>query len=100
MAENSATAHMDEKKLDEAAQRALQLKEKQHADFVRANGVLDFVASAKHSLLFQPNMNWNDMLSGAPISISVMGAIFIASTTTLASGITLLPPTGGFKNIE
>lgn len=40
------------------------------------------------------------MLTGAPLSIAVMGSIFVASTASGASTVTIMPPKEGFKFIS
>lgn len=100
MANTTSVAKMTPQELEENVKKAIKLKQQQHETFVRTGGVTKFLSAARHSLLFQPSCNWNDMLSGAPISISIMGSIFIASTSPGAEGILLVPPQAGFKSIK
>lgn len=95
----SAVANLSPKEMEDAANQALQRKQDQHDVLVRYVGVNKFIQSAHNSLLFQPDCRWDDMLSGAPLSISVMGSIFITSTASVADTVTIQPPKNGFTYI-
>ncbi len=59
-----------------------------------------YVTDVKQSMLFQPGFNWNDMLCAAPISVMLLGSLFIASTIPDALQIKVSPPTTGFVYLE
>ncbi|RFU25071.1 hypothetical protein B7463_g11267, partial [Scytalidium lignicola] len=59
-----------------------------------------YVQDVKMSMLFQPGFNWNDLLSAAPISVSLLGSLFVASTIPDAFVIKIIPPSGGFKYLR
>ncbi|KAI1813256.1 hypothetical protein GGS20DRAFT_554154 [Poronia punctata] len=60
----------------------------------------DYVSVVKESALFQPGYNWDDLLSAAPVSISLLANLFVASTIPDAEEITIIPPKGGFKALR
>ena len=98
--DTSAVANLSPQQMKDTAYKAPQQKEVQHNALVRSGGVTKFIQMAQNSLLFQPDNRWDDMLSGAPLSIAVMGAIFVASTASSADKVTILPPKEGFKYIS
>ncbi|CAI7565821.1 unnamed protein product [Penicillium glandicola] len=59
-----------------------------------------FAKDVKQSLLFQ--YDWGELLSAAPMCLSLMGACYVASSSPKAVGMTLedCKPTGGFKHIR
>ena len=75
-------------------------KKADHDALIQHGGVDSFIQRAQHSMLFQPNCRWDDMLSGAPLTIAVMGAGFVASTASSTSTVTIMPPKGVFKYIS
>jgi hypothetical protein len=85
--------------MKDTAQKALQQKEDQRRTLFRSGGLTKFIQTAQNSLLCQPDCRWDDMLSGAPLSIAVMGSIFVASTASGTSTVIILPPKEGFKYI-
>ncbi|KAI2628393.1 hypothetical protein GGS21DRAFT_241554 [Xylaria nigripes] len=60
----------------------------------------EFIQDVKQSTLFQPGYNWNDLLSAAPLCITLLGNLFVASTTPEASQITIIAPSDGFKTLR
>ncbi|KAE8316621.1 hypothetical protein BDV41DRAFT_573904 [Aspergillus transmontanensis] len=64
---------------------------------VRQTSVDKFVKHVKARSLFQPSFNWGDILSAAPVAISLMGNLFVAATIPDATRITIIPQEGGFK---
>jgi hypothetical protein len=59
-----------------------------------------FAKDVKQSLLFQ--YDWAELLSAAPLCLSLMGSCYVAATSPKAQGITLkeCEPKGGFKFIR
>lgn len=64
---------------------------------IRQTSTAQYIQDVKQSVLFRPGFNWNDLLSAAPISVSLLASLFVASTIPDATQIKILPPTGGFK---
>lgn len=64
------------------------------------NAATAFAKDVKQSLLFQ--YDWGELLSAAPMCLSLMGACYVASTSPKAAGMSLeeCKPTGGFKFIQ
>ncbi|KAH2534612.1 hypothetical protein KXW97_007790 [Aspergillus fumigatus] len=56
------------------------------------------VAETKSSAIFQ--VNWEDLLKSAPISINALGAALVASSSETATTIEFTPPKGGFKFLQ
>ncbi|KAH2332752.1 hypothetical protein KXW87_000403 [Aspergillus fumigatus] len=56
------------------------------------------VAEIKSSAIFQ--VNWEDLLKSAPISINALGAALVASSSETATTIEFTPPKGGFKFLQ
>jgi hypothetical protein len=81
----------------EQEQQALQ---KIQDNKIRQTSTKEYVEDVKNSLLFRPSFNWNDLLSAAPVSVSLLGSLFVASTIPDATDITIIPPTGGFKYLK
>jgi hypothetical protein len=67
---------------------------------VRTTSTAEYVQDVKQSLLFRPGFNWNDLLSAAPVSVSLLGSLFVASTVPDALQIKIIPPDGGFKYLR
>lgn len=63
-----------------------------------ARSVPAFVQDVSDSLILQHN--WGDLLSAAPLSLSLLGACQIAASTPKAASIILEPPRGGFKYLK
>ena len=82
-----------------AAEAALELKRRQHDSLVRTKGVTDYIETANNMTMFQPDYCWDDMLSSAPLLLSVMGAIYTASTAPEPARTVIVPPRDGFKYI-
>ncbi|KAB8264991.1 hypothetical protein BDV32DRAFT_145025 [Aspergillus pseudonomiae] len=78
----------------EEEEQALQ---KIHENKIRKASTKEYIEDVKNSLLFQPGFNWSDLLSAAPISVSLLGSLFVASTIPDATDITIIAPKGGFK---
>ncbi|KAF3940749.1 hypothetical protein ABW19_dt0206211 [Dactylella cylindrospora] len=59
-----------------------------------------FAKDVKNSLLFQ--YDWAELLSAAPLALSLMGSCYVAATSPLAKGISLADaaPKGGFVYIK
>jgi hypothetical protein len=59
-----------------------------------------FARDVKNSMLFQND--WGDLLSAAPVALSLMGSCFVAATAPRAQGISLKDamPKNGFKYIK
>jgi hypothetical protein len=66
---------------------------------IKESSTADYVDDVKHSLLFRPGFNWDDMLSAAPVAITLMGSLFVASTVPDATQITIIAPKDGFKTL-
>ncbi|KAJ6028830.1 hypothetical protein N7540_004406 [Penicillium herquei] len=64
---------------------------------IRQTSVDNFVKHVKARSLFQPSFNWGDILSAAPVAISLMGNLFVAATIPDATRITIIPKEGGFQ---
>jgi hypothetical protein len=58
-----------------------------------------FAKDVKNSLLFQ--YDWGQLLSAAPLALSLIGSCYVAATAPKAQGISLqdAAPSGGFKFI-
>ncbi|KAH9983887.1 hypothetical protein F4779DRAFT_337882 [Xylariaceae sp. FL0662B] len=39
-----------------------------------------YVQDVKQSMLFRPGFNWNGLPSAAPVSVSLLASLFVAST--------------------
>ncbi|KAF8892585.1 hypothetical protein BD779DRAFT_1661291 [Infundibulicybe gibba] len=59
-----------------------------------------FARDVKNSLLFQ--YDWAELLSAAPLALSLMGSCYVAATSPLANAVSLkdAEPKGGFKYIK
>ncbi|MCJ1403032.1 hypothetical protein MMC11_006254 [Xylographa trunciseda] len=57
-----------------------------------------FVQDVSDSLILQ--QNWGDLLSAAPLSLSLLGACQIAASSPKAASVILEPPQGGFKYLK
>ncbi|KAB5549660.1 hypothetical protein GE09DRAFT_1060097 [Coniochaeta sp. 2T2.1] len=66
---------------------------------IRQSSTASYVEDVKHSLLFRPGFNWNDILSAAPVSLTLMSSLFVASTVPDATQIKIIAPKGGFKTL-
>lgn len=64
------------------------------------NAAVAFAKDVKQSLLFE--YDWGDLLSAAPLCISLMGSCYVAATSERARGLSLkdCEPKGGFKKIK
>lgn len=62
--------------------------------------VADFSQDVKQSVLFRPGFNWNELLSAAPVSVSLVSSLFVASNINDAKQIKVFPPDGGFKYLQ
>ncbi|KAI0976416.1 hypothetical protein F4678DRAFT_224726 [Xylaria arbuscula] len=81
----------------EQQSRALQaIKDNQ----IRQVSTAEYVQDVKQSMLFRPGFNWNDLLSAAPVSVSLLASLFVASTIPDALQIKIIPPHGGFKYLN
>ncbi|GAB1206125.1 hypothetical protein APSETT445_004806 [Aspergillus pseudonomiae] len=81
----------------EEEEQALQ---KIHENKIRKASTKEYIEDVKNSLLFQPGFDWSNLLSAAPISVSLLGSLFVASTIPDATDITIIAPKGGFKYLE
>ncbi|KAI0468837.1 hypothetical protein F4859DRAFT_524009 [Xylaria cf. heliscus] len=59
-----------------------------------------YVQDVKQSMLFRPGFNWNELLSAAPVSVSLLASLFVASTIPDATQIKIIPPNGDFKYLS
>jgi hypothetical protein len=59
-----------------------------------------FARDVKNSLLFQ--YDWAELLSAAPLALSLMGSCYVAASSPKAQGISLKDamPQGGFQHIR
>jgi hypothetical protein len=59
-----------------------------------------FARDVKNSLLFQ--YDWAELLSAAPLALSLMGSCYVAASAPKAQGISLkeAEPKGGFTHIR
>ncbi|KAL7812143.1 hypothetical protein V8C44DRAFT_349556 [Trichoderma aethiopicum] len=67
---------------------------------LRQSSTKEYLDSVKSCMLFRPDFNWSEQLSAAPLSVSILASLFVASTVPDATHITIIPPTGGFKYLE
>ena len=51
-------------------------------------------------MLMQPNANWEEYLTPAPLSVAIMGELVFISSSGKDFSINKNPPEGGFKHIE
>jgi alkylhydroperoxidase/carboxymuconolactone decarboxylase family protein YurZ len=72
--------------------------EVQHKRDNRPGITKEAVAEIKSSAIFQ--VNWEDLLKSAPISINALGAALVASSSETATTIEFTPPKGGFKFLQ
>ncbi|EAW24615.1 uncharacterized protein NFIA_041930 [Aspergillus fischeri NRRL 181] len=72
--------------------------EVQHTRDNRSGITKEAVAEIKSSAIFQ--VNWEDLLKSAPISINALGAALVASSSETATTIEFTPPKGGFKFMQ
>ncbi|GIK00972.1 hypothetical protein Aspvir_005002 [Aspergillus viridinutans] len=70
----------------------------QHERDNRPGITKEAVAEIKSSAIFQ--VNWEDLLKSAPISINALGAALVASSSETATTIEFTPPKGGFKFLQ
>lgn len=64
----------------------------------QGNAALAFAKDVKNSLLFK--YDWSELLSAAPLCISLMGSCYVAATTEKAYSIELSKPQNGFQYIK
>ncbi|KAJ5188417.1 hypothetical protein N7491_004742 [Penicillium cf. griseofulvum] len=64
----------------------------------RKNASEAFIKDVKTRLFLSLNMG--DFLSAAPMTLSLIGLCYVASTTTTGSQIKLTPPKDGFKHLK
>jgi hypothetical protein len=67
---------------------------------IRETSTAQYVQDVKQSMLFRPGFNWNELLSAAPVSVSLLASLFVASTIPDATQIKIIPPNGGFKYLR
>ncbi|KAI1503119.1 hypothetical protein F5X99DRAFT_376958 [Biscogniauxia marginata] len=67
---------------------------------IRQVSTAQYVQDVKQSMLFRPGFNWNELLSAAPVSVSLLASLFVASTIPDATQIKIIPPHGGFKYLS
>ncbi|KAI5925415.1 hypothetical protein F4810DRAFT_708801 [Camillea tinctor] len=90
-----AASTTDNMSFDQQSQALQHIKENQ----IRQSTAKEYVDNLKNSLMFRPGFNWNDLLSAAPVSISLLGSLFVASTIPDALAIKIIAPVGGFKTL-
>lgn len=88
---------------ESAAKQLTQIKQREEQRLVeQGNGKAQvaFARDVKNSLLFQ--YDWGDLLSAAPLALSLMGSCYVAATSPLAHTISLedAMPKDGFKHIK
>jgi hypothetical protein len=88
---------------ESAAKQLTQIKQREEQRLVeQGNGKAQvaFARDVKNSLLFQ--YDWADLLSAAPLALSLMGSCYVAATSPLAHAISLedAMPKDGFKHIK
>jgi hypothetical protein len=83
----------------EASKQLADLEEKRRAQ-AGDQAALTFAKDVKQSLMFQ--YDWGELLSAAPLCISLMGSCYVAATSPKATGMSLkeCEPQGGFKKIQ
>lgn len=64
---------------------------------IKQASTAEYIQDVKQSMLFRPGFSWSDLLSAAPVSVSLLGSLFVASTIPDAWHIKIIPPSGGFK---
>ncbi|KAK2007069.1 hypothetical protein LZ32DRAFT_695625 [Colletotrichum eremochloae] len=67
---------------------------------IRQASTADYVQEVKQSMLFRPGFDWNSLLSAAPVSVSLLASLFVASTIPDALQIKIIAPDGGFKHLS
>jgi hypothetical protein len=87
-----------------AAAEELTALQKRNDDRLQKQGsgsaAVAFAKDVKQSLLFQ--YDWAELLSAAPLCLSMMGSCYVAATCPEATGMSLkeCEPKGGFKKIQ
>ncbi len=67
---------------------------------IRQVSTAQYVQDVKQFMLFRPGFNWNELLSAAPVYVSLLASLFVASTIPDATQIKIIPPNGGFKYLR
>ena len=89
--------------MQDSAQQLAQINQREEQRLVeQGNGKpqVAFARDVKNSLLFQ--YDCGELLSAAPLALSLMGSCYVAATSPLAHAITFedAMPKGGFKHIK
>jgi len=83
-----------------SAQQTLALRKIQELEQkTKKTKTSEYVNDVKYSILFRPGYNWDELLSAAPVSVSLLASLFVASTIPDATQITIIPPSDGFKHL-
>ncbi|APA07394.1 hypothetical protein SS1G_13030 [Sclerotinia sclerotiorum 1980 UF-70] len=91
MSDTAITANLSPSEIQKAVVEASNVRIRATATDTSAK----FVASIKGSAMFQNN--WDELLSAAPMSISLLGSCLIAASSSTSTTVTLTPPRGGFQ---
>jgi hypothetical protein len=91
MSDTAVTANLSPSEIQKAVVEASNVRIRATATDTSAK----FVNSIKGSAMFQNN--WDELLSAAPMSISLLGSCLIAASSSTSTTVTLTPPKGGFK---
>jgi hypothetical protein len=94
MSDTAITANLSPSEVQKAVAEAANVRIRATATDTSAK----FVASIKGSAMFQNN--WDELLSAAPMSISLLGSCLIAASSSTSTTVTLTPPKGGFKYLS
>ena len=87
----------------EAAQQLALINQREDERLKKQGGgkaQIAFARDVKNSLLFQ--YDWGELLSAAPLALSLMGSCYVAAASPLACSISLkdAEPKGGFQYIQ
>jgi len=91
MSDTAITANLSPSEVQKAVTEADNVRIRATA----TNTSAKFVASIKGSAMFQNS--WDELLSAAPMSISLLGSCLVAASSSTSTTVTLTPPKGGFK---
>lgn len=75
-----------------------QIRDSQNRD--RGTSVAQYVQDVKSSVLYRPGFDWSELLFASPMAVSLLASLFVASASSDAAQIKILPPKGGFQYLQ